>query len=346
MIATIAPQINTLQASKPSVRAAGEVIVVTGGAGYIGSHTVDQLLKAGFSVVVIDDLSAGKLENLSNFSVTFKEGDFADVELWSRIVADHKVAGVVHLAGKIDAAESILEPEVYLQTNYEKTQQLLQILKDLDISNLVFASTAAVYGNNSDYPISDLAPLAPINPYGKSKMLAERAILDSNLKSVALRFFNVAGTDPELNILPQNPHGLLRKIKAVIDGQESVFSIYGDDYETIDGTCIRDFINVVDIARAIVCAVSALVFSIPQLNNYSVFNVGSGQGYSINQILEVAHKIAKEKGKSIAVQTLPRRESEIPISVADNARIKTSLNFDLQYSDLETILRTSLGTTN
>lgn len=346
MLATITPQINTLQASKPSASAVGEVIVVTGGAGYIGSHTVDQLIKAGFSVVVIDDLSAGKLENLSNFSVAFKEGDFADPELWRQIVAEYKVAGVVHLAGKIDAAESILESKLYLETNYKKTQQLLQILKDLDINNFVFASTAAVYGNNSDYPISDLAPLAPINPYGESKMLAERAILESNLKSVALRFFNVAGTDPDLNILPKNPHGLLRKIKAVLDGEEAVFSVYGDDYETIDGTCIRDFINVVDIARAIVCAVNALIFSTPQLNNYSVFNVGSGKGYSINQILEVAHKIAKEKEKSIPVQILPRRQSEIPISVADNVRLKTGLNFDLQYSDLETILRTSLETAN
>ncbi len=322
-----------------------KAIVVTGGAGYIGAHVVNELLKAGFVPVVIDDLSTGSRNNLPVQAVLF-EGDFADPLLWANIVQQYEVVAVAHLAAKIDATESLSQAERYLEINFQRTKILLEILEARKINKLVFASTAAVYGDSQTFPITEQTELKPLNPYGESKMLAEQAIVESSVKglqAIVLRFFNAAGTDPQSldrKIRPQIQHGLLQQLKAVIDAREPVFAIYGDDYTTPDGTCIRDFVHVVDIARAVVLAVKTLLTN--HATKFGIFNVGSEQGHSIKQILQTAQHIVAEQNKTIPFTVAPRRDNEVAVSVADSSLIKTTLNFDLQYSDLETILRTSL----
>ncbi|QQS23307.1 UDP-glucose 4-epimerase GalE [bacterium] len=330
-------------------------IVVTGGAGYIGSHVVRLLLDNGFDVVVIDDLSSGKQANLPpGFTpgVNFFNGDFADGKIWQQIYAQGGAEAVVHLAASIDANESLSEREKYIENNFTKTQQLLDILQDLGrlgsgsaalpvnqpqpVKQLIFASTAAVYGATGSEPVMETAFLKPMNPYGESKVMAEQAINQATqFKTVCLRFFNVAGTIDTIGVLPQNPHGLISQISAAAKDGQKEFLIYGDDYPTPDGTCIRDFVNPQDIARAILACVQQSG-TLPQ---NAIFNVGTGHGYSVLQILNKAREVA---GKPILSRVAARRDQEVPISICDNSLIKRTLNFELQNSDLDTILRTSL----
>ncbi len=343
------------------------VVVVTGGAGYIGTHVIDQLIKSGFTPVVIDNLSAGKKENfkkLKNLDYSkfilenFFEADFSDLLVWKKIFERFEVFAVVHLAAKIDATESLTQVESYLENNFYKTQQLLKILIDCNIKNLIFASTAAVYGRSKLYPIPESSELSPLNPYGESKMRAEQAIesackefnnnqltnqstKQSFLRAVCLRFFNVAGTDPSINILPSNSSGLIAQLASSIQNNKT-FYIYSDDYDTFDGSCIRDFVSPVDIGRAIISTLKDFNNDSSNLSSFSIFNIGNGKGYSIKEIIKEAEKII---GKSISVRITDRRADEIPISVADNSLIKKQLNFNLKHSDLQTLLKTSLLST-
>ncbi|MEZ4180259.1 MAG: UDP-glucose 4-epimerase GalE [Candidatus Doudnabacteria bacterium] len=313
------------------------VVVVTGGAGYIGSHVVAELIKAGEEIVVLDDLSAGSEENLF-LGPEFIKGDFASPAIWKTILKYNKVKAVIHLAAKIDANESLLKPGLYYEHNTFKTIKLLEILKGERISKLVFASTAAVYGRQIILPISENAQLRPINPYGSSKLLAEQVIeyycQYLGLNAVILRFFNAVGTTQEVMVHPQNPHGLLAQIKKAIQ-QNSIFKIFGDEYETKDGTCIRDLVHTVDLARAHVASLNYL----KEFKGLATFNVGSGTGFTIKEILTVAQEVSQQ---NIEIKVAKPRAGEIPVSVADISVIGRVLKFELKYSDLKTILNSIL----
>lgn len=311
-------------------------IVVTGGAGYIGSYVCRALLTAGHKLWVIDDLSTGRQENLPA-EVDFFLADFADEKLWQQL-SSKDIDVVIHLAAKIDAAESVEKPELYLRENSEKTLQLLNILSDFPIEGIIFASSAAVYGDAEQIPTPETAELKPLNPYGKSKVLAEQALQDfakSGKRAIALRFFNVAGTLPEIVIRPRLEAALITAIKKSLENPQVSLKVFGSDYPTADGSCERDFVHVADIAQAFV----AVIENWSSLKEFEAINIGTGQAHSV---LEVVSRAEALLGKSIKFQIVEPRVDEIVVSAADNAKMKQLLQLQLRYSDLDNILKTSL----
>lgn len=313
-------------------------VVVTGGAGYIGSHVVAELIKADHDIVVIDDLSTGSKNNLFE-GPDFIKGDFSSKQVWDKVLKKYSVRAVMHLAGSIDANESLLKPSLYLQNNTLKTAKLLEILDANRITKLIFSSTAAVYGPQIILPIPENAILHPVNPYGESKLLAEKLIAFHShyqkLDAIILRFFNASGTSGEVSVLPKNKTSLIAQIRAVLSGKQNRLKIYGDEHDTKDGTCVRDLVHVVDIARAHVAALEHLL----KQTGLSVFNIGTGHGYSVLEIIAAAEKVTGHKVKTTIVKP---RLNEIPISVADTKAIRTQLKFELKYSALEDILSSIL----
>lgn len=311
-------------------------IVVTGGAGYIGSYVCRALLESGHKVLVIDDLSTGKQDNLPE-SVDFFAGDFTDEKIWRQLFGQ-KVDVVIHLAGKIDATESVQQPELYIKENVDKTQQLLKILLASGVEGIIFASSAAVYGDAEKIPTPETSGLYPINPYGESKVLAEGALQEfasGVKKAVSLRFFNVAGTLPQVLIRPRLEAALISAIKKSLDNPQFILKVYGNNYQTIDGTCERDFVHVADIAAGFV----AVINKWNQLSGFEAINIGTGQSHSV---MEVIRKTEVITGRKINYQVAGPRAGEIVTSVADNTKMKQLLNLELSYSDLETIIKSSL----
>lgn len=312
-------------------------VVVTGGAGYIGSYVCRELLRAGHEVIVIDDLSTGKEANLPK-SVDFFVGDFTDLDVWQQLLVQNQPVVVVHLAAKIDANESVLNSELYIRENAGKTKDLLKIVKNAGISKFILASSAAVYGDAEIVPTPEDTELKPLNPYGQSKKLAEQLLLEftaSGAKGVALRFFNVCGSLPYVKVYPGLDAALISSIKLSVYDPAKIFTIFGDDYPTPDGTCQRDFVHVADIAAAF----SAVIDNWDDLENFEVINIGTGQPHSVMQVVKKAEEIS---GKQLNYQIAPPRGDEIVVSVADNAKMKELLGLQLKYSDLDTIIRSSL----
>lgn len=311
-------------------------IVVTGGAGYIGSYVCRALLDAGHKVLVIDDLSTGQRDNLPS-AVDFFVGDFTDEKLWQKLF-DQNLDLVIHLAAKIDGAESVQKPELYLEENAHKTKALLNILSASEIKGIIFASSAAVYGDARKVPIPENSDLKPANPYGKSKVLVEQALQDFTSgvkKAVSLRFFNVAGTLPQVSIKPRLEAALISAIKKSLDDPQIILKVFGNNYSTLDGTCERDFVHVADIAKAFVEVVNHW----NQLSEFEVINIGTGQSYSV---MEVINKVEEISGRKVNYEITEPRFGEIVVSVADNTKMKKLLNLELSHSDLDTIIKTSL----
>ncbi len=310
-------------------------IVVTGGAGYIGSYVCRALLTAGHKLWVIDDLSTGRQENLPA-EVDFFLADFADEKLWQQL-SSKDIDVVIHLAAKIDAAESVEKPELYLRENSEKTQQLLEILLGNHISGVVFASSAAVYGDAEQIPTPEHSDLKPLNPYGESKVLAEQALDDfakSGNKAIALRFFNVAGATPEVAVQPHLEAALISAIKKGLENPQVGLKVFGANYPTRDGSCERDFVHVADIALAFV----AVIENWDSLNGFQAINIGTGQAHSVLGVVSRAEALL---GKSIKFQIVEPRVDEIVVSVADNTKMKQLLQLQLRYSELDNILKSS-----
>jgi UDP-glucose 4-epimerase len=308
-------------------------VLVTGGAGYIGGHVVKEMLGAGFGVSVVDDLSTGHRQNVDE-RARFFEGDFADSLLLEKIFLGG-IDAVIHLAARIDARESVKIPNVYFENNTVKTGQLVETMLAHGVDRLIFASSAAVYGPQEKVPIAESAALSPINPYGQSKQKAEEIIQyfceNADLKAAALRFFNVCGQAPGLQIASQVTTSLLAELKAAAKNG-TTFQLNGDDFPTPDGSAIRDLVHVQDIAQAHVLVLNSLL---RQTQPFEIYNLGTGRGYSVKEIIEAFQKVS---GVSIKVKIGQRMPDDIPVSIADITKIQQALNYQAQYTDLEALL--------
>ena len=312
------------------------MILVTGGAGYIGSHTNKALHNAGYDTVVLDNLSKGyenfvKWGNLENYDIG--SGDIREV------FEKYDIDGVIHFAGFISVTESVEMPQKYLKNNYKNTLNLLKVMREYDVDKFIFSSTAAVYGNPEVIPITEDSKLKPINPYGHSKWLVEKALEREAAKGdfnyVALRYFNAAGCDfdgqigefhdPETHLIP-----LI--LDAAIGKRECIY-IYGDDYDTPDGTCIRDYIHVNDLADAHIKAYEYLC----KENKSNVFNLGNGKGFSVREVIDMCKKVTK---CDFEVKVDERREGDPAVLVADSSKIQNELGWTPQY-DLEQIVESA-----
>ncbi len=311
-------------------------ILITGGAGYIGSHTVRQLISAGHSVVVIDNLSTGQKSNVGDRAVLIN-GDFADQILLEKTFNEHRIDVVMHFAASIEVGESVEHPLEYLENNTLKTAALIQSMLKAGVTKLIFSSTAAVYGFQEKVPVPENAQLGPLDPYGSSKLLTEQLInyycRFAGLQAIIFRYFNACGSDFDKTIYSTHESHLIPRVIAAAEGRLPELEIYGNDYETIDGTGVRDYVHVLDVARAHVVGLNYL-----GKNQCPIYNIGSSQGQSVKQIIEAVERIT---GKSVAVKVSPRRAGDSPITVADNSKIKNDFGFTLEHSDLETIIKTS-----
>lgn len=325
-------------------------ILLTGGAGFIGAHAAYELIKEGHQVTILDNLSAGRRENISP-RAKFIEGDLADINLLKDLFAGQKFDCVMHFAASVEVEESIFEPQKYFQNNALNTANLLEAMREGGVSKLIFSSTAAVYGEQERQPISETAPLRPNNPYGYSKLLAEKVIKFYcqylGMRAIVFRYFNACGGDFEGKILPTHESHLIPKVLEVARGEKLFLTINGNDYGTPDGTCVRDFVHVLDIARAHVMALNyfsppASLFPSPSAGdeNFRVYNIGASRGTSV---LEVVNKAAEVLNKIIPMEMGPRRAGDAAVTIADNSKIKSEMGFELRHSDLETIIQTSWG---
>jgi UDP-glucose 4-epimerase len=313
-------------------------ILVTGGAGYIGSHMVASLGEKRHDILVYDNLSTGYRDSLLYGRLVI--GDLNDKALLERTLREFKPDAVMHFAAFIQVGESVREPLKYYRNNSVNAINLLEIMMDLDIKKFIFSSTAAVYGHPTNVPISESDTLAPINPYGWSKAFVERVLEDlsiaKGLRYVSLRYFNAAGADPGTRIGERhNPetHLIPLVLKAAKGERESVV-IHGTDYPTPDGTCIRDYIHVVDLVDAHIRAIEYLFDG----GSSDVFNCGYGHGYSVKQVLDVARKVT---GIDFPVRESSRREGDSPSLVADSSKIKQKFNWIPRHDDLSSIVKTA-----
>ena len=315
--------------------------LITGGAGYIGSHMTLELLDAGEDVVVLDDLSTGFAWAVPN-GAKFVEGDVGDQELIKRLLSRHSVNAVMHFAGSVVVPDSIRQPLLYYGNNTCKSRALIEATIEARVKHFIFSSTAAVYGISESETITESAKLDPISPYGKSKLMTEIMLSDAaevhDLRYVTLRYFNVAGADPKGRAgqsTVRATHLIKVAVQAVL-GQRPALEVFGTDYPTPDGTCIRDYIHVSDLARAHLSALKALSNGCES----QVLNCGYGRGYSV---FDVVDSVKRVSGRDFPVRLALRRPGDPAVLVASSARIRQSLRWTPQYADLDTIVSHALA---
>jgi UDP-glucose 4-epimerase len=313
-------------------------ILITGGAGYIGSHMVAALGEKAYEVLVYDNLSTGYRDSLLHGKLVV--GDLDDKALLDKTLREFKPDAVMHFAAFIQAGESVKNPLKYYQNNSANAINLLSAMMDLGIRKFIFSSTAAVYGHPKQVPITESEPVNPINPYGWSKAFAERVLEDlsiaKGLRYVSLRYFNAAGADPLMRIGERHDPEthLIPLILKAAKGERAHAVIHGTDYSTPDGTCIRDYVHVMDLVDAHVCALQCLCDG----GESNVFNCGYGHGYSVRKVVDVARKVT---GIDIPIKESPRREGDPPVLVADSTKLKQKLDWKPRYDDLEYIIKTA-----
>jgi UDP-arabinose 4-epimerase len=314
-------------------------VLVTGGAGFIGSHTAKRLKNAGLEPVVLDDLSVGH-EWAAKFG-PFVRGSIADAELVKRTIQEHDIGSVIHFAASSSVGESVQNPKKYVHNNVFGTVSLLDAMLEAGVKRIVFSSTAATYGNPEYSPLDEAHPNKPINPYGDSKYYLERVMhsygVAYGLQWVALRYFNAAGADPEGEIgevhLPES-HLIPLAIEAAMGKRR--LQLFGTDYATPDGTAIRDYIHVFDLADAHIKALSYLEAG----GESGAMNLGMGEGFSV---LEVIRAVERVTGKPVPYDVAPRRAGDPPELVANPNKAKAALGWTAQYTDLERIVETAWG---
>ncbi|HLO76288.1 MAG TPA: UDP-glucose 4-epimerase GalE [Magnetospirillum sp.] len=315
-------------------------VLITGGAGYIGSHAVYAFLEAGYQVVVVDNLSTGRRENLPA-GLPFELADVADGAAMDRVMRKYRPLGVLHFAGSIIVPESITAPDKYYANNTAASLRLIEACLRNDVGYFLFSSTAAVYGIPEVGMASEDTPTRPINPYGRSKLMTEQFLADVSaaygLRYAVLRYFNVAGADPDGRCGQggrQSTH-LLKVACEVASGRRDEMPVFGQDYDTPDGTCVRDFIHVSDLARAHLMVFQRLVESGVNL----VLNCGNGRGVSVG---EVIHALEAIVGHPIKIKPAPRRPGDPPALVADATRLRTAIGWQARHG-LDSIIRTALA---
>jgi UDP-glucose 4-epimerase len=314
-------------------------ILVTGGAGYIGSHVVKMLGERGYDVLTYDNLSTGN--RWAVLAGRLVVADLADRDRLSRVLGDFKPEAVMHFAAAIVVPESVRDPLKYYGNNTANTLNLLKTVQDHGVRSFIFSSTAAVYGIPAQNPIGEESPLSPINPYGTSKMMTEMilkdlAFADPEFRYVSLRYFNVAGADPEGKIgqaYKDATHLITRAVKTA-KGEFPRLQVFGTDYPTPDGTCVRDYIHVNDLSEAHILALESPVGQ----DRSAVFNLGYGHGYSVREVVRAAKKVT---GIDFPVEETGRREGDPPSLIADSIKAKRTLGWQPRYDNLEFIIKTA-----
>lgn len=316
-------------------------VLVTGGAGYIGSHAVLALLDAGWPVAVIDNLVTGFRFAVPEV-VPFYEGDIADEALLARIFAEQQTRAVMHFAGSVVVPESVDDPLKYYLNNTVKTRALLAAAVEAGVPHVIFSSTAATYGIPDESPVREETPRRPINPYGTSKLMTELMLADiaaaHPVNYCALRYFNVAGADPQ-GRTGQSTAGATHLIKVAVEaalGKREAVSVFGTDYDTPDGTGVRDYIHVSDLAAAHVLALEALI---EQPERSLTMNCGYGRGFSVLEVLDAVDRVTN---RTLVRRMEPRRAGDPDALISDNARIKATLPWQPQYADLDIIVTHAL----
>ncbi len=316
-------------------------ILVTGGGGYIGSHMAHALVDAGEGVVVLDNLSTGFRSALPG-SATLVVGDVGNEALVADVIKTHTVTEIIHFAASIVVPDSVRDPLGYYRNNTMNTRALLEVAVATGVRHFIFSSTAAVYGNPASVPVGETAQLTPMSPYGHSKLMSEIMLKDAaaahGLKYVILRYFNVAGADPRLRT-GQSTLGATHLIKVAVEtalGLRPQIDVFGTDYDTPDGTCIRDFIHVADLVRAHSDALAHL----RRGGASDTFNCGYGHGYSV---LDVIGAVKRASGRDFAVRLAARRPGDPAAIVADAARIRARLGWTPQFDDLDIIVAHALA---
>lgn len=312
-------------------------ILVTGGAGYIGSHTVYQLRQQGFDVLVVDDLSKGHAASVPP-GILHVHSLFDRAEL-AALMRSHSVDAVIHFAAFIAVGESTREPERYFHNNVAGSISLFSAMADAGVNKLVFSSTAAVYGNPDEVPIPETAAIRAVNPYGESKVMVERILewLDAcrGLRSVRLRYFNACGANNDAGLGERHEpetHLIPLILRAVRTGQP--MTLFGDDYPTPDGTCIRDYIHVDDLASAHIAALNHLISG----GASEVFNAGTGRGFSVREVVEAVERIT---GRKVPYTMGPRREGDPAQLVANSAKLRQTLGWQPRFDTLESIIESA-----
>lgn len=315
-------------------------ILVTGGAGYIGSHTVLALNEAGYRVVVYDNLSTGHAEAVLP-PATLVVGDLEDREKLDRLLAQERFSDIIHFAASIVVPDSVSRPLQYYHNNTVKTAGLIQAALKHQVPRFIFSSTAAVYGMPEHLPVPESAPLKPINPYGRSKLMSEWILQDVSLahpgfRQVILRYFNVAGADPQGRIGQSTPRAthLIKAACRTALGQQETLEIFGTDYPTPDGTGIRDYIHVTDLARAHVLALEYLRAGADP----DIFNCGYGHGYSVQEIIAAVQNVS---GRPLPTRKSPRRAGDPAQLVADPGKLIRTVRWQPQFDDIEKIVESA-----
>jgi UDP-glucose 4-epimerase len=312
-------------------------ILVTGGAGYIGSHVVKELLHQGYQPIVFDNLQTGHRKAVKN--AFFVEGDLSDRKKLKETIQSYSIQAVMHFAAHSLVGESVLDPEKYFNNNIRNGLQLIEILEDFKIRKFVFSSSAAVYGEPNEIPISEKHSCAPTNPYGETKWIFEKvlqAFCDAGkLDFISLRYFNAAGADPEGELgedHSQETHLIPLVIQAALE--EKSVPVYGKDYNTPDGTCVRDYIHVTDLANAHILALRKL----EEGRISGIYNLGNGNGYSVREVIETVKKVTR---REVTAVDSPRRPGDPARLVASSEKIRKELGWIPRYPDLERIVETA-----
>jgi UDP-glucose 4-epimerase len=313
-------------------------VLVCGGAGYIGSHTVKSLLREGFEVVIFDNFSSGREELLIGGEVI--RGDLDDKESIRQVFISRKIEAVLHFASLIQVGESYLNPQRYYTHNLSTSLNLLEAMLEAGIKTFIFSSSASVYGTPLEIPITESHPLNPINPYGYTKLFVERILQDYGkaygLKFISLRYFNAAGADPEVQLGElHNPEThLIPNILLFLLGKKERFDVFGTSFPTPDGTAIRDYVHVTDLADAHVLALGKLLAS--PVSDF--INLGASRGYSV---LEVIKKAEEVTGRRVSYVVKPERLGDVPVLLASRKKAMQYLGWEPRYSDLGTIVETA-----
>ncbi len=314
-------------------------ILVCGGAGYIGSHCVYELIKQNFDVVVLDNLQTGHKKAIHD-KATFYHGDMKNTEFLKKVFDKEDIEAVIHFAANSLVGESMQDPYKYYDNNVYGTLKLLETMRDYKVNKIVFSSTAAVYGEPKRIPILETDDTIPTNPYGETKLAMEKMFkwfdVAHDIKYISLRYFNVAGAY-ETGEIGEDHHPETHLIPLVLQvplNKREFISIFGDDYETKDGTCIRDYIHVSDLALAHILALKRLI----QGGDSDIFNLGNGEGFSVKEIIEAARKVT---GHPINARVESRRRGDPAKLVASNQKAKEILGWNIKYSKVEDIIRSA-----